>query len=311
MSRPDFLKLVERIVPRRVLVRASVQVLRARMAVRSRMRRSEVGPGMPIVGIFEFGEDQDWRSRLIAAMVALSHEASFSVDRFTWLMCVGFPPDAPDEVYALSVQAAPLVQLHMFADAGELQSFAARYVPPASLREAKRQKFPSVPEILSRPREFEGLLNRATSARASGHVLVKQLGGAAIVLAVHATAIGSVISAIEPSPAYNGAVTLLVVDHPPDSVKNTRLGPLMARHMGFSLLDELALLRFCDGYVGPANHYAIMAVDAGVRCLVSGMGASTSPAGGEVTYSGSLSLDVVPWLERQRAYPGTKSHSSP
>lgn len=295
------LKLLDRLVPRRIMVRPSVQVLRGRLAARRRMSSPNVGPGMPIVGEFTFGDEADWRAQLLAAVAALSKEAQTATDRLVWLMCIGGPPEAPDDLYALSIQAAPLVQTHMFCNAAEYENFARRYVPLASLREAQARVLPRAIDVLTRPQAFSDALNRASSARASAHQFVKQLGGDAVILAVHAQVYNTVSSVVQGRRVDGRPIKLLVFDLPPDLPQNGEQAPLMTRRMGFTLLEELAIVRFCDGYIGPPNHYAIMAIDAEVRCLLNSEGVAGFVKNDIAAFSSSLPDDVMPWLTSKNA----------
>ena len=298
MSLSQTLKIIDRLLPQRILGRPSVQILRGRLAARARMRRSDVGPGMPIIGEFTFEKASDWRADLMAAIAALSRRANQANDRAAWIMCLGMPPEAPDDVYAMAIQAERVVQLQMFADPGEYQAFSSRYVPLASMREAKAFSLPTAIEVLTNAKNFSGSLGRSTQVRASMHHFIKQIGGDSYVIVTGARSLQSIPLDVLSEERRDRSVKIMVVGPPPIETQKSELPVFIARHMGFTLLEELAISRTCDGYVGPADHYAIMAADAGLPCLVSDPRASGLANNGNVTFTEDIAADLQIWLRQ-------------
>jgi hypothetical protein len=300
MTRASVLNGIAKLIPHRVLVRPSIQVVQGRLAAADKLRRTTVGPGMPIVGEVILDAAADWRAQFAAALWTLMQEYDAAANRNLWMICVGTPPVTLDELYAIAVQADPLVQLHLFADADEAAAFRVRYVPPASWREGSGRVVHGVGEVLSRIQSRQSVFTRATASRASAHTLIKQIAGEGLVLAVHNTQARAIEAHIENHMAAAGVARLVFVGdaaHVPEGlVQDPRV--IVARRAGASLLDELAIVRYCDGYLGRADHYAIVAADAGVSCLLSEPPAVSSHPSSHVWMTADAATQFGRWLER-------------
>src|SRR5437879_6990157 len=113
MSALDLLKSIPRFVPKRVSERRSFQIVRARLAVAARLKRTAIGPGVPIVGEVVIG-NTNWRRDTALQLWTIAQEAIAAHDRMAWLICVGLQSDQPlEDLYALAIQAEPIIQLHV------------------------------------------------------------------------------------------------------------------------------------------------------------------------------------------------------
>jgi len=302
VTRGEILNAIAGLIPDRVFNRPAVQVLRARLAAADQRERTVVGPDLPILGEIAIDGVADWRTQFTAALWSLAHAAADSPSRAIWMLCVAASPEAPDELYSLMAQANSPTQLHMIANEHEAVVFRERYVPLASLREAAARTLPSVVEVLMRIDPERSVFTRATAVRAAAHVFAKRIGGEGALIAIHGA------QAVAAANAYlnraDAAVPLRILafgdpQEVPEGLRaDCRL--TIARRAGFSLLDELALVRFCDGYVGPADHYAIVAADGGVPCLLSSeVGTKYTPARwSRVRVVSDFATPLGPWLER-------------
>jgi hypothetical protein len=295
------------LVPSRILNRPAAQILRARLATADKRRRTNVGPGMPIVGEIVLGGAPDWRARFTAALWSLARKASDDKDRGIWMICVAASPDAPDDLYAVTIQAAAPTQLHLMADAAQAAAFRARYVHQASLREAEGHRLPGALEVLARIEPDRSAFSRATAVRAAAHTFVKRMGGEGSVIAVHGTRSAEACAAYLHSNDRARSMRLLVLGDPREAppTLSADARAMVARRAGFSLLDELALVRYCDGYVGQADHYAIVAADGGVPCLLSTEASVSCASSSPVRFVPDLASPLGPWLESR--VPGAPS----
>lgn len=307
VTRGEILNAIVGLVPDRVLNRPAVRVLRARLEAADKRQRAAVGPGLPIVGEIALDGVADWRTRFTAVLWSLARAAADAPDRAVWMLCVAASPEAPDELYALMAQASSPTQLHLMADAREAAAFRERYVPPASLREAAARKLPNAMEILTRIDPERSVFARATAVRAAAHTFAKRIGGEGALIAIHGAQAAAACTAYLKRVDAAVPLRLLVLGNPrevPDSLSaDCRL--TIARRAGFSLLDELALVRFCDGYVGPPDHYAIVAADGGVPCLLSSEAATRyrlAPRS-RIRIVPDLLGSFEPWLARVAARP--------
>ena len=300
MMRARILKAVSGLIPERILRRPSVQIVRSRLAVAQRLRRSDVGAGVPVVCEFRLDDSAAWRAQFAAALWSLSRAASASHDRMAWMLCIGLPPESPEDLYALAVQADPVVQLHILTDQAEAQDFTDRYVPPASLQEARARRWPDIVEALSQAGTLPNAFTRATSTRAAAHTFVKQIGGESPVVVVHIDEAPAVIAALRAEPGSVQGLKILVVGDilgASDQIWSNA-DVLLVRRMGYTLLEELALVQACDGYVGYADHYAILAAEAGIPCLLSNLPASFATTSGGVSPAVDILGDFPRWLSR-------------
>lgn len=298
-AKPLFRRILVRLLYP-VLVRPSVRVMRALLAVAETLRRVDVGPGMPIIGEVVLDGGSDWRTEFTAAMWSVLQSCDAATDRTVWMICVGVPPVTLDDLYAIAVQAEPLVQLHLFVDRDEAVAFRKRYMPPASWREASGRTTHDVMEALSQIESRPCVFRRATAVRASAHTFVKQIGGDGLVLAVSDTDAQTVAAQLNCCGDIAQPTKLIVIGDPQNVPAELAEDPrvVIARRTGASLLEELALIRYCDGYVGHADHYAIMAADAGVPCLLSEPSAVSSHSSSHVWMTADAVAQFGRWLER-------------
>jgi hypothetical protein len=287
------------LVPSRVLNRPAVQILRARLAAADKRRRTKVGPGMPIVGEITLDGAPDWRARFTAALWSLATEASDCKDRGIWMICVAASPETPDDLYALMIQVEAPTQLHLMINAAEAAVFRARYVQPASLCESESRRFSSAFEVLAHIERGRSVFTRATAVRAAAHTFVKRIGGEGWVIAVHGARSAEACAAYLHSADAPSSMRFLVLGDPRETPLTSNADPrvMIARRAGFSLLDELALVRYCDGYVGEADHYAIVAADGGVPCLLSGEAGVACASSSPVRFVPDFANPLGPWLE--------------
>jgi len=299
-----FLKTLSALLPERVLRLRSLQIIGARLLVADRMRRKSVAPDMPIVGELVLDRAAQWRAQFAAMLWSVARAAQSANGRLAWALCIGFPPEAPEDLYAMAVQADPLVQLHIFADGSEAKEFCDRYVPPASLREANARGRRDVKAVLALAGTVPSAFTRPTSVRASAHVFVKQIGGDCPVVAVHVGELSTLIAARNAAREMAG-VRLLVVGEPPAKAEAAAhdASIMFARRLGFSLLGELALIAVCDGYVGRPDHYAIVAADAGVPCLLAGAPAGKIDGSSRVRLAGDITSELPCWLSQEVIEP--------
>jgi hypothetical protein len=300
------------LVPSRVLNRPAVQILRARLAAADKRRRTKVGPGMPIVGEIALDGAPDWRARFAAALWSLGTEASDCKDRGIWMICVSASPEAPDDLYALMIQVEAPTQLHLMINAEEAAAFRARYVQPASLHESESRRFPSASEVLARIEPRQSAFTRATAVRAAAHTFVKRIGGEGWVVAVHGARSAEACAAYLCGTGAGSSMRFLVLGDPRETPLTSSADPrvMIARRAGFSLLDELALVRYCDGYVGEADHYAIVAADGGVPCLVSADASVACASSSLVCFVPDVASLLGPWLESRIPCAGSTAAQS-
>jgi hypothetical protein len=271
MSGASLMRALSRFVPKRVVNRPSTQILHARLAVALRQKQTAIGPGVPIVGQIALG-NADWRRNVTLLLWTLAQEAIAANDRLAWLICVGLPSCEPlEDLYALAVQAESIIQLHVMHEQVDVDRFTDRFVPPASLEEGRRRLVPDIHGALAQISVRPGAFGRVTSARSTAHTLVKQLSMGQLAVAVDVSQVHVVIDAFNQLGYGRLPVRFLVTGDPLQTpVEPAATGDIVfVRRLGLSFLDELALIRVCDAYVGTCDHSAIIAADAGIPCLLA------------------------------------------
>jgi hypothetical protein len=265
------MKTLSRLIPNRVIERTSMQILRARLAVDARQKRTTVGPGVPIVGEIALG-NANWRRDVTLLLWTIAQEAIAADDRMAWLICVGLQSEEPlEDLYALAVQAEPIVQLHVMREQADADEFGRRFVPIASRAEAQRRVEPDISHVFAEMLIKPSAFGRATSVRAAAHTLVKQLAMGQLAIAVDAGQIDTIVGVRRQSGSQSSPVRFLMTGDPSraDPALVLAGNVIAVRRLGLSFLDELALIRVCDGYVGTCDQSAVIAADAGVPCLLA------------------------------------------
>jgi hypothetical protein len=304
MSGAALLRALSRFVPRRVVDRPSMQILRARLAVALRQRQTGIGPGVPIVGEIALGDNAGWRRDVTLLLWTLAQEAIAANDRLAWLICTGLPGDEPlEDLYALAVQAGPVIQLHVMHGQADADQFSENFVPPASLEEKRRRVVPGVHEALAEIAVRPGAFGRVTSARSAAHTLVKQLSMGRLAVAVDVSQVHAAIDTWKQGGSERPPVRFLVTGDPLQApVERAATGDIIfVRRLGLSFLDELALIRFCDAYVGACDHSAMIAADAGIPCLLESDAAADYS--GRIRCAPDLSGVLDAWICRVASRP--------
>jgi hypothetical protein len=291
------LRRLPRFLPKRVLNRPSMQVLLAGLDVDARQVQTRIGPEIPIGGEIRLTNSY-WRRDVTLMLWALMREAMAAEDRLAWLMCVGFPRDEPiDDLYALGVQAESVVQLHIFREQADLDLFNERFVPPASLEEGRRRRAPEVCEALAEIALHPGTFTRVTASLSMAHTLVKQWSSGQLAIAVDISQPYAAIETLRQASSTNAQICFFLTGDPlqarqeiPDAAD-----VVVVRRLGLSFLDELALIKVCDAYVGVCDHSAIFAADAGIPCLLESD--VDSDYGGRVRCASDPTAEAALWLE--------------
>jgi hypothetical protein len=114
-----------------------------------------------------------------------------------------------------------------------------------------------------------GAFDRATSARAAAHTLVKQLAMGQLAVALDVRQI-EVNDGWKNNGSEKPGVLFLVTGDPLQASISAAAtdNVVLVRRLGLSFLDELALIRVCDAYIGTCDHSALIAADAGIPCLL-------------------------------------------
>ncbi len=264
------LRGLPRFIPERLLNRPAIQVLRAKFAVAARRNQTTIAPGIPIVGQIS-PTRRDWRRDVSLLLWTLAREALSANDRFAWLICAGFPSEeAIDDLYALAVQAEPVVQLHILQEQAEVDEFNRRFVPSASLEEADQRRTPEVHEALAQIAIHPGVFTRVTSSLSLTHTLVKQFSSGQLAVAADITQLRVARETLRQAKLANLHIRVFLMGDPlqaPEELADTG-DIVVVRRLGLSFLEELALIKLCDAYIGACDHGAIFAADAGIPCLL-------------------------------------------
>jgi len=175
-----------------------------------------------------------------------------------------------EDLYALAVQAVPIIQLHVMQGQADADRFSVHFVPPVSLEETRRRVVPDIHQALAQISLRPGAFGRVTSVRSTAHMLVKQLSIGQLAIAVDISQVGVAVDALKQVGSERPPVRFLVTGDPllapvePAATDDM----ILVRRLGLSFLDELALIRVCDAYVGACDHSALIAADAGIPCLL-------------------------------------------